>query len=183
MVSNSFAVYWKPKLKFYLPVLFGGGLMLLAIVPNIHNGKLHFLIYNTTPSIPVGIYRLHRDADTRPISVEDIAVYPIPESVIGLVEARRYIHPKNALIKPVVGERGDYVCTEGRAVVVNSSSYGRIREADSFGRPLPWFRFCGTVEDDVIFTFINDERSFDSRHYGPIKRADIIGRATPLWTS
>ncbi|MCP4388161.1 MAG: S26 family signal peptidase [Gammaproteobacteria bacterium] len=172
-----------PRLKRYWPVLVGAFLLVLSALPSVYDASLKRWMYNTTPSIPSGLYRLHHDFGRRPLSAGDIAVYAIPDAMLELVIARRYLDPEYALMKPVVAVPGDHVCTEARQVIVNGTFYGRIREADSAGRALPWFRFCGSVADDVVFTFTNDEHSFDSRHYGPVKRADVIARATPLWTS
>ena len=182
-MSDTFAVCSMRRLRRYWPVLLGAVLLALAATPVVHSSALHRWMYNSTSSIPTGLYRLHRDAASRPLDTGDIAVFSIPNPVIDLVIERRYLDPTHALMKPVVAMAGDHVCTDSRQVIVNGTSYGAIREADSAGRSLPWYRFCGTVIDDVIFTFTNDARSFDSRHYGPVKRADIHARATPLWTS
>jgi len=172
-----------PTLRRHSPWLAGGVLLALACNPELYTSELARWMYNTTPSIPTGLYRLHRDAESRSLKAGDIAVYTLPNHVIALVMERRYMDPTHAIMKPVAAVPGDHVCTERRAVIVNGRSYGAIREADSARRPLPWFRFCGTVTEAVIFTFTQDERSFDSRHYGPVPREAVIARATPLWTS
>ena len=182
MFGNSAACSLR-TLRRHLLWLGGGVLLALACNPAVYTSALARWMYNTTPSIPTGLYRLHRDAELRPLKAGDIAVYAIPTPVIDLVIERRYLDPTHAIMKPVVAVPGDHVCTDKREVIVNGTSYGAIRKADSAGRPLPWFRFCGTVTEEVIFTFTRDDRSFDSRHYGPVPREAVIARATPLWTS
>lgn len=156
--------------------------MVLSFIPNVYDAGLHRWIYNTTASIPKGLYRLHHDPETRPLNTGDIAVYMLPKNVINLAAKRRYIDSTHALMKPVAAVAGDYVCTANRQVIVNDVSYGRIQETDSAGRPLPWFYFCGTVTGDLIFTFTSADHSFDSRYYGPLQPTDLLARATPLWT-
>jgi conjugative transfer signal peptidase TraF len=86
-------------------------------------------------------------------------------------------------MKPVAAIPGDHVCTDNRKVLVNGKPFGRIREADSEGRALRWFHYCGLVKVGHVFTFSENPRSFDSRYYGPIDLSDILARAEPLWTS
>lgn len=181
-MSDSSVMYSMPGLRRYWPVLAGGVLLMLAVMPSVYDAGLQQWMFNTTSSIPKGLYRLHHDGDRRPLIAGDIAVYSIPRAVLDLVIERRYLDPDHALMKPVTAKAGDHVCTDNRQVLVNNRPYGRVRETDSAGRALPWFRFCGTVTDGLFLTFINDDRSFDSRHYGPVKKADIVARATPLWT-
>lgn len=180
---GNYATYWMRSTKRVWPVLVVGLVLLVLAVFSATHRPLQRWMYNATDSIPKGLYVLHYDTHSRPLRVGDIAVFAIPRGVLDIVIERRYIDPVFSLMKPIAAVAGDHVCTVQREVIVNRDSYGRIRPADSHGRPLPYFRTCGRVADDVIYTFTDDERSFDSRHYGPIKREDVIARATPLWTS
>lgn len=140
------------------------------------------VLYNETPSMPNGYYKLDNDPDMGAVKRDDIVVYPIPKNVLKLVRERRYIKPNVPLLKPLTAKPGDHVCTDNRRVVVNTKLLGYIPENDSNDLPLPWHRHCGRVPDGVFYSFSTHARSFDSRHYGPIPLSLVTATASPLWT-
>src|ERR1035438_2898194 len=70
------------------------------------------LLWNWTPSLPLGLYWVspHAKAD-----VGALVAFPVPGSVRALVLERRYLPPGAVLVKPIVGVAADDVCSEGRA--------------------------------------------------------------------
>jgi len=61
---------------------------------------------------------------------------------------------------------------------------GKPRAADSKGRALtPWLKPGQqyTLQADELWIYAPNERSLDSRYYGPISRTAIHGVAKPLW--
>jgi len=140
------------------------------------------LLYNDSPSMPIGYYRLHSQRKAQDLTRGETVLYGIPEAAQALVQTRHYSNPDVPFLKPVTAMPGDQVCTEGRQVIVNKQALGRIRITDSNGRPLPWHRFCGPVPAGFFYSFTAHPNSFDSRHYGPVPLESIVARATPLWT-
>ena len=181
-MSASFAGSWKHRSKGVLAGIIGGGMVLMVGALWVGQTKSVRWMLNLTPSIPKGLYSLRTVSPARPIAAGEIAVFPIPEPVAALVQARGYLDGSFPLMKPVAAVAGDQVCTDQGRVVVNEKSYGRIRNADREGRPLPHFMFCGRVAADELFVFSAHEQSFDSRHFGPIRRDQLIAIATSLWT-
>jgi len=48
---------------------------------------------------------------------------------------------------------------------------------------LPQWSACRTLKTQELFLLSSySPFSFDSRYFGPVKRAAVIGQAIPLWT-
>jgi conjugative transfer signal peptidase TraF len=137
------------------------------------------LVWNWTPSLPLGLYWLSRGAKAAPGS---LAAFPVPPHVRDLVRERRYLPPGAFLVKPVVATAGDVVCTGGGTVTVNGKPIGRVPTEDSAGRALPHYEGCGPLAGGELFVASHYEKSFDSRTFGPVLAEDIRGTVTPLWT-
>ena len=90
------------------------------------------LIWNWTPSLPLGLYWLSRGGAPGRAA---LVAFPVPAHVRALVADRRYLPPRAMLIKPVVAVAGDRVCTERRTFTVNGERLGPIATEDSAGRP------------------------------------------------
>ena len=138
------------------------------------------LVWNWTPSLPLGLYWLSKGA--RPPSSGTLVAFPVPDAVRDLVVARRYLPAGAWLVKPVVARAGDRVCTQGATLTVNGRAMGAIRMEDTAGRPLPHDTGCGPVPEGWLYVASPYAKSFDSRTFGPIRTTDLRGTVTPLWT-
>jgi conjugative transfer signal peptidase TraF len=139
------------------------------------------LIWNRTPSLPLGLYWLSRvPATTAKPGV--LVAFAVPDGVRGLVEERHYLPPGAMLVKPVVATPGDRVCATGETFTVNGRSLGAILTEDTAGRPLPHYGGCGPVSEGWLFVASHYAKSFDSRTFGPLPDRAIRGTVTPLWT-
>jgi conjugative transfer signal peptidase TraF len=137
------------------------------------------LVWNWTPSLPLGLYWLSRG------SVAEkgrLIAFPVPPGVEDLVRERRYLPPGAFLVKPVVATSGDFVCADGGVLTVDGQPLGAILIEDSARRPLPHYEGCGPVGSGEVFVASHYEKSFDSRTFGPIATQNIRGTVTPLWT-
>jgi len=139
------------------------------------------LLWNWTPSLPLGLYWLSPGGRGR-VNVGALVAFPVPLHVRELVRERKYLPPGALLVKPVVAMPPDRVCTEGGTLTVNGAPLGAIATEDSRGRPLPRDERCGPVPEGLVFVASHYATSFDSRTFGPVALADIRGTVTPLWT-
>ncbi len=137
------------------------------------------LLWNWTPSLPLGLYWL---SPRRRAEVGALVAFPVPANVRELVIARRYLPPGALLVKPVVAMRADSVCTDGGTLTVNGAALGAIPTQDTRGRPLPSDERCGPLPEGDVFVASHFPTSFDSRTFGPVPLSDIRGTVTPLWT-
>jgi conjugative transfer signal peptidase TraF len=148
------------------------------IVPSIVPPDLR-LVWNVSASVPLGLYRI--EPGHHPLAGELAAVRPSP-ALARLMAARRYVEQGALLVKPVAAIMGARVCRQRFAVTINGMQIASALDHDRFGRDLPRWAGCRTLRADQYFLLApNVPASFDSRYFGPVVAADVIGRATPLW--
>jgi conjugative transfer signal peptidase TraF len=155
---------------------------LTAIAVTIACGFASHLIWNATPSLPLGLYWLSRGALATAAKPGTLVAFGVPAAVRDLVRERRYLPAGALLVKRIVAEPGDRVCTQGSTFTVNGDALGAILTEDTAGRPLPHYDGCGAVPDGWLFVASHYAKSFDSRTFGPLPAGAIRGTVTPLWT-
>lgn len=142
---------------------------------------------NLTPSEPLGLWRivpLHR-----PVAVYDLVFICPPETAdIREARARGYLRsgfcPGGVapLIKTVIAVGGQHV-EIGASVsmdghVISSSA---LASRDGKGRPLAPFP-SGVVPPGYVFLHSSFSGSYDSRYFGPVPAAGILGLAQQVLT-
>ncbi|GLQ23862.1 chromosome segregation protein ParM [Algimonas ampicilliniresistens] len=136
------------------------------------------LLYNPSPSAPVGWYRLEPGAQIRR---DDLVAAYAPQAAEMLAVERRYLPPNIPLIKTVWAVSGERVCHDEHGVSVSGRPLLVVLSHDSRGRPLPSKRGCFTLLKDQIFLVSTDvQTSFDSRYFGPVLRSNVLGRVRYL---
>lgn len=136
------------------------------------------LLYNYTDSLPHGFYFVEkRDVYKR----GDMVVFPVPRSVRLLVKKRRWLHEKGFLMKPLIGVKGDSVCTKRNRFRVGGNDFGGIQLHDEQGLPLPRYAVCGVLKEGFLVGVEGMSNSFDSRYFGPVPERSVIGVAIPFW--
>jgi conjugative transfer signal peptidase TraF len=138
------------------------------------------LIWNTSASAPIGLYRV---VPTDHIDVTDLAVVMPPSDIASFLDQRRYLPKGVPLLKRVLALGGTEVCRHGGTVTAYDAVYGEALERDSRGRPLPAWQGCVTLRKDQAF-FMNWDvpDSLDGRYFGPLPLSTVIGRAVSVWT-
>jgi conjugative transfer signal peptidase TraF len=136
------------------------------------------LVWNASPSVPVGLYRVWPGAR---VATGDTVVVRLPDAARELAARRRYLPASVPAVKRVAATAGARVCARGAAISIDGGRVATRLAADRRGRPLPWWRGCRTLATDEIFLLASDSpRSFDGRYFGPSPRRDVIGRARLL---
>lgn len=139
-----------------------------------------FLIWNASASAPLGLYAV-QEVDQFRVG-ELLVATPPPEIEEFLVDGR-YVPAGVPLIKHIAALPGQSICRIGNTITVDMRVVGQARKLDSKDRPLPYWQGCLTLASQQIFlmnTAVPD--SLDGRYFGPFERANIIGRAVPIWT-
>lgn len=152
----------------------GAGLLLLIPVQ-----ARPRLIWNATPSAPVGLYAVTAPAR---LAAGDLVIAWPPPAVARLAAARRYLPRGVPLVKRIGALPGEPVCARGAALQVpRGVTVARLRR-DARGRILPWWERCGRLgPDHYLLLMPRVPDSFDGRYFGPVTRAQIVGKAHPLW--
>jgi conjugative transfer signal peptidase TraF len=138
------------------------------------------LVYNPSESAPRGWYALvpERHAKTG----EWILVH-LPKPIARLADQRGYLPMRVPILKRIGAQSGDEVCASRGGIFVGGNLVAHVFKVDSRGRPLPQWRSCRILNAQELFLLSSySPFSFDSRYFGPVRRAAVIGQAIPLWT-
>ncbi|WIW50308.1 S26 family signal peptidase (plasmid) [Bradyrhizobium sp. 62B] len=138
-------------------------------------------IWNASPSVPIGLYRL-QTAETLYVT-ELVAVQP-PEPLASFLDLNGYLPLGLPMLKRILALPRQTVCRTGLAISVDNIAVGNARERDGHGRPLPNWQGCRVVGPAELFLMNwQSDESFDGRYFGFLPAAAVIGRAGPVWTS
>ena len=156
-----------------------GAALCLLLAPTAAPSRLR-LVWNVSASVPVGLYRLMPMTTMR---VGDlVAARPSPR-LASFMAARRYVEAGALLVKPIAAVASQRVCRSGAMVTLDGVAVATALVADRMRRPLPVWAGCRRLRRGEIFLLVPGvPASFDSRYFGPVSAAMIVGRAVPLWT-
>lgn len=142
---------------------------------------------NATPSYPLGLWRIERVV--APIEVGDLVFICMPAGAgltLGLERGylRAGLCPGGAgpLIKTVAALPGAYI-EVGRSVTIDGRplSHSRVSPVDAEGRALA-IHEGGIVPPGHLYLHSDYEGSYDSRYFGPLPEAGLLGLARPVAT-
>ena len=141
------------------------------------HGKTPWIVWNASPSVPLGLYRI----DLGPVRRFDLVLIRLPPDVAELADRRNYLPKSTYLIKFVSAVAGDQVCRLGDRIFVRGALVVRALARDSLGRPMPSRQGCGQLASGDLFLLADNQQSFDSRYFGVVSARDVLGRAVLLW--
>jgi type IV secretory pathway protease TraF len=137
-------------------------------------------VWNATASVPTGLYAIRGKASLH--VGERVAIEPPPE-LRRLLAERHYLPTGVPLIKRIAAVRGQRVCRFAHGITIDGQYVGAARARDRLGRPLPVWAGCHVLR---IRRAVRDEPGCARQLRRPLFRraaqADVIGRATPVWT-
>ncbi|OFW99498.1 MAG: hypothetical protein A3E78_10375 [Alphaproteobacteria bacterium RIFCSPHIGHO2_12_FULL_63_12] len=136
------------------------------------------LVWNASASAPIGLYRIER---IERLEVGDFVLVRPDESLAKLIAERGYLPENIPLLKRVAALSDDEICRESGAVFINKTRVADAQILDSFGREMPAWSGCFTLQSGEIFLLNDPERSLDGRYFGATAAADVIGIARPVW--
>jgi conjugative transfer signal peptidase TraF len=127
-------------------------------------------IWNSSASVPVGLYRVR--PMTTLVVTELVAIQP-PDLLAAFLDLKR-----------VLALPGQKVCRNRLTIAVDGVEVGQAQERDGRGRPLPAWNGCRVIAHGDIFVMNwQSTDSLDSRYFGPLPASAVIGRAVPVWTN
>ena len=140
---------------------------------------------NLTPSYPLGLWRIEPLA--RQVAVGDrIFICPPPVEPFALARNRGYLGRGlcpgwfSPLIKTVVAVAGQHVVIDGNITVDGIRlAHSSVRSIDGEGRALA-LDAGGIVPTGKLFLFSDFAGSYDSRYFGPVPAAGVLGLAHSL---
>lgn len=141
------------------------------------------LSWNTTPSIPLGLY-VSLQYKGAPLEHGDLVCFRYAPPAWAV--EREYAPLGLRLCKPVAAMAGDSVQVEGNRVIVSTangkSSEYKLQTLDTKGRPLPQNALTSGQLGPGQLLLIADYRpnSLDSRYLGLISQSQVTHRVWPL---
>lgn len=157
------------------------GLALLvcaALVGTVARPPRPLLLWNATPSSPVGLYRVAPQSELR---IGDIAVAWAPVSARRLAAERAYLPFTVPLVKRVGATAGQRVCARGDRIFIDGREAALRRLRDPAGRPMPWWSGCTRLAPGELFLLSFGGLAFDGRYFGVTRDSELVGRASLLW--
>jgi len=151
----------------------GGSLLGLAALAGVAvSNAAPTILINGSPSEPVGVYVRTSLAPER----GRIIAFAAPPAAFGYLDVASPNLRRIPLLKAIAGTPGDRVCTDGGRLVINGADRGPILWSDRQGRGLPHWLGCRRLGPGEVFVFSDRvPNSFDSRYYGPVSVARILG--------
>lgn len=160
----------------------GAGLAILALT-----GWLGGYRMNVTPSEPLGLWRIV--PLDRPARVGDVVfICPTDTPIFRVARARGYL--RNGLcrggfaplIKSVAAVAGARI-EIGAGVTIDGTplTHSLLHVTDAEGRALSPFA-GGIAPPRTLFLHSEYAGSYDSRYFGPVPDAGLLGRAEPILT-
>jgi conjugative transfer signal peptidase TraF len=141
-------------------------------------------VFNPSDSVPRGLYRIEsagKGGDV--LHVGDIVLARLPPEAAALAAQRGYLPERIPLLKRIGAMAPQAVCMAQRTVYVDDVPVALARTADGLGRSLPLWSHCRALRAGELFLLsATNPASFDSRYFGPIDTAAVLGRAQPMWT-
>jgi conjugative transfer signal peptidase TraF len=142
---------------------------------------------NTTPSIPVGVYRLTNEPIAKGAYV---LICPPPVTVFDMAKARGYLGAGycpggyGQLMKKILAVQNDVVSIGTDGVQVNGQllPLSAPLKADGAGRPMPDYKASSVLGSAEVLVMSDNNGSFDGRYFGPIQRSQIQGVIRPIFT-
>ena len=157
------------------------GLMTFGAVCDVGAGRAWELRWNSTTSLPTGVYLCHKTTSQTSIARGALVAFA-PTQAIQSELAR--VAPQlqvSLLMKQVAVVAPATVCLEGQDVRVDGLVIAQRPLLDSYR--LTGQEGCHTLAAGELFVLgPNNPRSYDSRYFGPLAREAVTATCTAVWT-
>jgi conjugative transfer signal peptidase TraF len=154
-----------------------GALAIAALAGPYFYPRRPLLLWNASPSEPIGLYRLASGGGR----TGDMVAAFAPIRFRLLAAKRGYLPEEVPLIKRIAAAAGDRLCTAGRELRINGRTAAIRLQSDIRGRSLPWWQGCRRLHTGEALILGTGPRSFDGRYFGPVPTSALLGEAVLVW--
>jgi len=135
------------------------------------------LVWNASPSAPIGLYRI----DDRAAKIGEFVLVEPSGMAAELLAEREYLPSGTPLIKRIAALTGEEICRRNEHIFINNMYVATALLTDSKGRKMPQWSGCFTLKEDEIFLLNAHEKSLDGRYFGATKTSVVIGVTIPVF--
>jgi type IV secretory pathway protease TraF len=114
----------------------------LIVAPTVAQQPPLLVIWNASPSVPVGLYLVTKPSPR----VGDLVVVRLPPVIAAFAARRGYLPASAYLIKPIAAVAGDLVCRLGDRVFVRGMLAGAAADTDAHGNTMPSWQGCRILQ-------------------------------------
>ena len=132
------------------------------------------LIWNRTPSVPIGLYHLTNARHECGVLV----AYKPTDGERAWLTSQNIVGENWPLLKYIAALPGDRVCWNNGHVYVNNEDAGQLKNTGSYTQ----LSGCNELRSGDVFLLSPHPDSVDGRYFGVQKTRNIIGAAVPIWT-
>jgi conjugative transfer signal peptidase TraF len=155
--------------------LSGLGIALVCLGRTPH---IPILIYNPSPSAPLGYYVTQPNQS---LKRGEWVLLQAPDRARALADSRGYLPATVPMIKAVAALGGDRVCAVDRTIFINGAAAATRLRSDHRGRELPQWSGCQTLRADEVFVLNRKApSSFDGRYFGIVSLKSVRARLVKL---
>lgn len=142
------------------------------------------IVYNPSDSVARGWYLIEPTSDTTVLRPGRIVLARLPVSVAAFAAQHGYLPEGVPILKRVGAVEPQSVCVQDRMVLIDGTVVATVRTHDGARRLMPLWLSCRPLAHGELFLLSStNPASFDSRYFGPINAASVLGVAYPLWTT
>lgn len=145
------------------------------------------IVYNPSASVAPGWYRVDAvggaDSLHGPLRAGSIVLARLPAGVAAFAAQRGYLPEGVPILKRIGAVASQAVCVFDGLVWIDGVPVAAVLAHDGAHRPMqPWAQCRALAEGELFFLSDAHPASFDSRYFGPVDAAVVLGIARPLWT-
>ncbi|MFZ7175074.1 conjugative transfer signal peptidase TraF [[Pasteurella] aerogenes] len=140
---------------------------------------------NTTPSIPIGIYKV---IDKNPSKGDIVSFCPPNTPLFQEVKLRGWVNKGfcdgelGTMMKILVAEAGDIISIEPSGVFINGDRYPYSKQVPKLNLPVMELYNYSLTDGEILTMTDNNPLSFDGRYYGILNKSAIKSVLTPIFT-
>ena len=141
------------------------------------------IVFNPSASVARGWYRVDAVSDGASLRAGSIVLARLPADVAAFAAQRGYLPEGVPIVKRIGAVAPQTVCVVDRLVWIDGVPVAAVLAHDGARRSLhPWAQCRALIEGELFFLSDTHPASFDSRYFGPVDAAAVLGIARPLWT-
>jgi conjugative transfer signal peptidase TraF len=141
------------------------------------------IVFNPSASVARGWYRVDAVSDGASLRAGSIVLARLPADVAAFAAQRGYLPEGVPIVKRIGAVAPQTVCVVDRLVWIDGVPMAAVLVHDGARRLLhPWAQCRALIEGELFFLSDTHPASFDSRYFGPVDAAALLGIARPLWT-